>query len=412
MTRTTALLVFAALGALGCGPEFEKQATLTSLRVLGVRKDKPYAKPGDTVKLTMLYDDATLAGADAAPKQRDVKIVWISPCKNPDGDLYLGCLPQIIETFGNIKSGDVGKGSCELLGLSGLGIPGVLDCGPEYSYPVSPTIIAEHARPRDTSEPYGLAYIFFLVCAGEIGVAPAGQQFPLACFSKSGEQLGANDFVVGYTALYSYATFQNPNPKVTGFTVGVGEDVKINNVPPLCFDEECVVGAGMGGPVTLDAGVLDAGVLDAGDAGPDAAVEAGMPPPEGGSAPVETDPCKDPESPACFEVCTEEKQSDCPEHDIKLETSPDSVDFPDDVTVAREHREIYEQAWINYYTDQGELVNDVKLLGDANEGYQPNHGTKIRAPKKLGPFHVWGVAHDSRGGVGWAKVLLGTRRAK
>src|SRR5262245_31190336 len=127
MTRAIPLLLLASLGALGCAPEFEKQATLTSLRVLGVRKDKPYAEPGDTVKLSMLYDDATLAGADAAAKSRDVKILWISACANPDGDLYLGCLPKMIETFESLKSGaDLGKGSCELLGLSGLGIPGIL----------------------------------------------------------------------------------------------------------------------------------------------------------------------------------------------------------------------------------------------------------------------------------------------
>lgn len=408
MTRTTALLLFAAIGALGCGPEFEKQATLASLRVLGVRKDKPYAKPGDTVKFSMLYDDAVGAAADAAPPKRDVKIMWISACENPDGDVYLGCLPKMVNTFESLMSGGagLGKGSCNLAGVSGIGIPGILDCGPEYSLTLSDTIVTDHARPPDKSPRYGLEYIFFLVCAGEIGVAPAGQQFPLACFSKSGEQLGANDFVVGYTALYAYDSITNANPIVTGFTVGTGKDDK-NNVPPLCIDEACVThGTPMGGPVTLDAGALDAG-----DAGSDAAVEAGPPPSDAGSTPAETDPCSDPASAACFDVCTEEKQSDCPEHDVKLETDPNSVEL-DEVTRQREGRVISEQAWINYYTDQGEFVNDVKLLGDATEGYQENHGTKLRAPKKLGPFNVWGVAHDSRGGVGWAKVRLGTRAKK
>jgi hypothetical protein len=73
-------------------------------------------------------------------------------------------------------------------------------------------------------------------------------------------------------------------------------------------------------------------------------------------------------------------------------------------------------------TPAGNFKNDVKLLADATEGLNEGldeHGkptplwsTKIRAPKKLGPFSVWGVAHDSRGGVGWAKVRLATRKAK
>jgi hypothetical protein len=412
MKRAVSFLLVASLGALGCGAEFEPQSTLTSLRVLGVRKDKPYAKPGDTVKLSMLYDDAVGIGADAAPPRRDVEIMWISACENPAGDTYLNCLPKMAKTFSDLQkglgSGDAGisLGSCRFQGAPvPIGSPGLLDCGAEYSFKLHPDIIAKHAPPTDNSPRYGLAYVFFLVCAGEIGVAPAGQQFPLACYSKSGKQLGADDFVVGYTAIYAYDTITNANPFVKGFSFG---DPK--KITSLCVDEACVREEQPSGGVSMpEAGLADA----SSDAGSDAAVEASAPPLDGGTPGGEpdVDPCADPEAPTCFEVCTAEKQSDCPEHDIKLETDPSSVE-PDTVTKAREGRDVLEQAWINYYTQQGEFVNDVKLLGDATEGYQENHGTKIRAPKKLGPFKVWGVAHDSRGGVGWAEVRLATRKAK
>jgi hypothetical protein len=95
----------------------------------------------------------------------------------------------------------------------------VCGVGLEYSLQLSDKIISDHAPPPDTSPHYGLEYVFFLVCAGTLGPAPSGQQFPVACYSKSGKQLGAEDFVVGYTAVYAYDTITNANPLVTGFSV-------------------------------------------------------------------------------------------------------------------------------------------------------------------------------------------------
>lgn len=390
-------MLLASLAALGCGPEFEEQSTLTSLRVLGVRKDKPYAQPGDTVKLSMLYDDAAGLAADAAPKKRDVLITWISGCENPNGDSYLGCVPELAKTAAAITKAEPGTDPCIIDGRRVCGI------GPEYSFQLSDKIVSGHPPPPDKSTRYGLEYVFFIVCAGTLGPAPSGQQFPIACYSKSGKQLGADDFVVGYTAVYAYNASDlinnpNTNPKVTGFSMGP------HNVPVLCLDEACIREELPSSGLVPDAGAGDA----SGDAGSDAAVEGGAPPAEGGiPGGPDADPCADPDAATCLEVCTEEKQKDCPEHDIKLETDPHTLE-PDGAA----GKGVLEQAWINYYTEQGEFVNDVKLLGDATEGYQENHGTKLRAPKKLGPFKVWGVAHDNRGGVGWAEVRLATRKAK
>src|SRR5258708_1863381 len=48
--------------ALGCGPQFDPGNEIKTLRVLGVKKDKPYAQPGDDVNLQLLWHD---------PKGRD-----------------------------------------------------------------------------------------------------------------------------------------------------------------------------------------------------------------------------------------------------------------------------------------------------------------------------------------------------
>lgn len=387
MRRAIPLLLLACSAALGCGPEFEDQSKLTSLRVLGVRKDKPYAKPGDTVKLTMLYDDAVAAGADAGAPRREVNVMWIARCENPRGDSYLGC----VEILASSLQGGSGADS----GTAGF------DYGPghaEFSFKLSSDIVAKHGRPPDKSPPYGLAYVFFLVCAGDIRPAPAGQQFPLACYSKGGEQLGAEHFVVGYTAVYAYETITNANPTVLGFSVDDKE------ITPLCIDEACVAGTPPSG------GASDASTDGSTEAGSDGGHREGAAPsPEGGAALPDLNPCDDPEHPACFEVCEKEKQADCPEHEVKLLTNATSVE-DDLLTKAREGRDIKEQAWINYYADRGKFVNDLKLLGDATEGYQEEHGTKFRVPKELGPFNIWAVAHDNRGGVGWVQARLATRK--
>jgi hypothetical protein len=60
------------------------------------------------------------------------------------------------------------------------------------------------------------------------------------------------------------------------------------------------------------------------------------------------------------------------------------------------------------------VANEVKLLGDATKGYIDDHATNLHAPQLSSAnaadfplnFYVWAVAHDSRGGVNWARVRI------
>ena len=94
------LLAIAAL--TGCGPQFDPPSELKTLRVLGVKKDKPYAQPGDTVKLNLLWNDAQ--GRDDSEIQR----MFVGGCVNPPGDLYYGCFSQF---------GQAGAGGLPPLGM-------------------------------------------------------------------------------------------------------------------------------------------------------------------------------------------------------------------------------------------------------------------------------------------------------
>ena len=49
-------LTLTLLGA-ACQPAFDDPSEVISLRVLGVRKDEPFPKPGATVNLSMLWHD-------------------------------------------------------------------------------------------------------------------------------------------------------------------------------------------------------------------------------------------------------------------------------------------------------------------------------------------------------------------
>jgi hypothetical protein len=84
----TLLLGFVALGFGGCGPELESIATLAHVRIIAVRKSAPYARPGENVRLQMLWEDVS-----AAPP-RPVQPFFAFWCVNPAGGLFAECLAQ------------------------------------------------------------------------------------------------------------------------------------------------------------------------------------------------------------------------------------------------------------------------------------------------------------------------------
>jgi hypothetical protein len=336
------LLTFLSPFLLGCGPDFDPPSELHSLRVLAVQKDVPYAQPGETVNLQMLWQDASpLAG-------REVQVAWSPPCFNPDGDLYYGCFSDP-DAFGGMVVAD--------------------PTNPEQT---SVEIIKDIIRPRvdgSNNAPYGITYVFFAVCAGRLTLLPNTREnaFPIGCEDAAGDLLGPNDFVAGYTSIYSFENFSNNNPVIKGF------EFRGSSVPEsaVCLGEGCL--------------------------------------PLDGSAPAVDFDCEDPEHSArCVPPCDDDGDSTCPSYAFRPtidKTDPANQD-QDDVSAAQLGREVGEQMWINYYTDSGGFKSPVRLLNDATAGWNDNYGTDFYAPRQRGLSRIWAVAHDNRGGVAWSGITL------
>jgi hypothetical protein len=267
-----------------------------------------------------------------------------------------------------------------------------------------------------------VSYVFFTACAGTLRAAPSREleTFPLACYSDSGERLGADDFIIGYTSVFAYESIRNANPIITGFEIGgvaIGARYR-------CIGRSCV---DLTAPVTRDGGAPDAMTPDggsdagsslaeagadaaagaSGDGGPDGGTEAGATTAPSDEFPPED--CNVTEDPNCIQVCERDDEEDCPDIEIQVIADRRSAEVDDVIKIA-EGKELFEQMWVNYYVDRGSLESDVKLLNDAVEGWNDEPSTNLRAPKEPGRMSVWAVARDSRGGAEWVKVNLMVRK--
>jgi len=346
---TPAALLLSGLLLSGCGPDFDPPDQLHSLRVLGVQKDKPYAKPGETVTLQMLWEDAS---PNANGRQIDIK--WTPPCFDPKGDLYYGCFSDP-STFGDMSR---------------------FGSGDSTSFKMRDDIISLRPPPTDSrNTAYGVAYVFFAACAGTLAPDPhAGSgALPVACLDSSGKPLGSDDFVAGYTAVYSYEEFGNENPVISGFEFN-GQKLPDS---AICLGTDCQM-------------------------------KAEAPPPDPADPASGIDCTTTPPDPRCIATCADDGKSSC--HGYPLRPLVDRTDpanqEQDAVSVKQTGHSTGEQMWIDYYTDGGGFKSPVRLLNDATAGWNDNYGTDFYAPKDAKISRVWALVHDNRGGVAWAGISL------
>lgn len=326
----------------GCIGGFDAPSDVNALRVLAVELDKPYAQPGDEVKFSMSYHDGLGTPEEG---QRPVQITWIGGCFDPIGDQYFGCFQQFANPTGT------GEGWLDGCGVDLSQHPEYLAQGTnltEYTLKIPDKIVS--CRPPPASGPhYGLAYIFFAACAGELkrvddqGTGAAGT-FPFGCFdSIDGRRLGAESFVPGYTQVYVFGDGRtNKNPEIKDLTMDgerLSEDFEqIGRTSPCAVTDEERRSSGCGSqdpftectPVEINA-VIDPGVG---------------------------------------------------------ESDPDS-----------KQEKLSEIVWVNYYADQGDLDRGIKLVNDAVQGYNDEHSVKWIPPSEPGVASIWAVVRDARGGT-------------
>jgi hypothetical protein len=236
-TRRLSMIAF-ALAAAGvmpsCSGNFDPASKIQSVRVLGLKADKPYAKPGDTVTLEML-------AVDRRPnRDRPMTIYWIPlVCTNPPNDAYFGCFtPRAQLTGPNGEAGAPGSVS------AGAGdVTGLLPKGSSFSYKIPANAVTGHPPVPGVQGAYGISIVFYLACAGRVRFATRDeadanpQQVPLFCVDDEGKPLGADDYVLGFWRTYVYDDRPNANPVIEGLRVkGSAVDPAKPIEIPACAD--------------------------------------------------------------------------------------------------------------------------------------------------------------------------------
>jgi hypothetical protein len=343
---TLAAIGMGAVGAPSCGGAGGGPSSqVSALRVIAVTTDKPYAAPDEKVTLKLTFADALDVNGGGP---RPVEVWWIGDCYNPIADAFEACFPQMQDTLAGLflgVGGTEGRGERQELGPELSGVPEASMFELDLS---QKTDMFGDARLAENGTPYTTAYVFFIVCAGNLApveITPEEQLgFPLACLDGEGNAQSADSFVVGYTQLYIFADGRaNASPPVLGLTLD-GADIADGeeNAPTV---PRCVAAA----ETEENAG-------------------CGAPP----------------------------EPTDCKEH--KIEALVEDVAEVDIESAQPGMAPVRESVWVDYFADGGSLQGAKKLVNDTTAGYYEDHATTWTAPAEAGLISIWAVAHDGRGG--------------
>ena len=350
--RRWILLCLLLMGwAAACAPGFDPVSKVNTLRILAVTIDKPYAQPGDEITFSMTVHDGYGEGGDGAVP-RSLEVLWLGGCFNPVGDQYFLCLEQIAQLVAPLGGGTPPPGGFPVDLIKQEVVPGSRsgDIGTsEFTLTLPDDIIT--SRPVPQAGPhYGIAYVFFAACAGNLVAVPlespgGGQvpDFPLRCVDPDGNVLGSESFSIGYTQVYAFADMRdNTNPPIDGLSLdGAAIDAagELPVVPacPVSAEDRRTASCGSGEP-TEDCQKIRVGAMVRDSA----------------------------------------------------ELDPGATDI--DGNPAREI------IWVTYFSDGGDVSPSLTLVSDATKGYQPDFSTEWIPPADPGIYSLWAVARDQRGG--------------
>lgn len=345
---------------LSCAEEFAPPSEVTSLRVLAVAPEPASGVPGEEVELSMLLHDGRVRGAARGEEPPPAQVVWIAGCHNPPSRQFFGCY----ELFERLAS-EFADSEDELPPVAP--VPGLLGFGDKFAFTV-PSDILESA-PRLETDPihFGVSYVFFAACAGELRLVPRARGgLPLGCFDRdSGAELGAQDYVEGFTTVFTYEGATNRSPSIDALRFAGTE------LPERACEQDA------------DCDELDAVGFSRFACG------TGQ---------------------RCVPVvkrCNPDREDRCPEFEVFPIIDPESIE--PDPGAADDGLIPGEIVWLNFYADAGRFSSDTRLVNDRETGFVHNHGSRWRPlSSQAGSVQLFTTLHDNRGGASWRafEVLL------
>ena len=178
MKRALAILLVAASASCS-GESFDPPSLVDSLRVLAVRADLPFARPGERVHLDALAVDPLGGG-------RAVQFAW-GTCVNP--------------------------GSAEVPACAAA-VPSFAIGGPTFDLTVPPDAL----QGLPASLPIGSVGVVFAACAGSLR-AGRTDTAPISCVDDRGASSGRDGFMWGEKRVTVTTDLRNANPRIAAITL-------------------------------------------------------------------------------------------------------------------------------------------------------------------------------------------------
>lgn len=188
--------VTALVAALvACGSDLADGSRVEKLRLLALRAEEPFARPGEAVELQLLA---------AGESERPLRYA-LATCTNPKGSTVDGCLEALDGAFEPLAVEE---------GRFSIDIPsGVLDGLP------------------DSARPSALVGAALVACPGLIERGETSG-VPIVCRDPDGARLPIEAFEVGVKRIFVRAKDRNANPEITRLTWD-GEDWPEDRVPEV-----------------------------------------------------------------------------------------------------------------------------------------------------------------------------------
>ncbi|MBN9166344.1 MAG: hypothetical protein BGO98_27410 [Myxococcales bacterium 68-20] len=192
--RAFALFLFTLVGVAACGTDFEPGSRVVDFRLLAVAADKPFAAPGETVRLTTLHHE---------PFGRPLTWAWTT-CPLPHDSTVNGCLARLAE-----------------LARTSAAPPFTVEQGrSSFEVTIPPDIldgIPEEAKGN------AIVGVVTIVCPGNLSLKDLADirssQLPFRCIEAgTGVELAYERYAVAVKRIYLYSRDKNQNPAIADVT--------------------------------------------------------------------------------------------------------------------------------------------------------------------------------------------------